>query len=434
MSRASLAPDSPRNVVRTVLIFSASDSWMTMSCTFTVLPLFLTEFAHQDHAGDGVEGVEHAVATHGHGLEVRDLTGPPVQHELHVFEGRDVREVALVVLHHVGHLVQVVVVLAEVFLEVAEALHVVAQPVPLRVGHEHEPIHPAQDELARHVVVDLPRHRIELELGGEPAHGGGGDGQEVEEERTIVARGEGNHVPLAHDGETLVDVLEVRGLPRHSRAVVHDLEVDDLLRVVDDRHGLPQASLSRAAVRSTCRRASPGRPVSLPATTRICPEPVGAGSLRISTRVFSERRTAEWNAPSASAGALWAMTRASSHAKGASAAANTPGATRQCTMAPLAPSRYECTASGPKLVRSSAATAMAGGVGASSRRAKGALPRTDARSIFEVTARRDSISRRARAPPVRMPTASVGPPLHPKPTGVSTSMPPAPRRVTWSMG
>src|SRR5262245_60014931 len=176
MSRASLAPDSPRNVVRTVLIFSASDSWMTMSCTFTVLPLFLTEFAHQDHVGDGVEGVEHAVATHGHGLEVRDLTGPPVQHELHVLEGRDVLEVALVVLHHVGHLVQVVVVLAEVLLEVAEALHVVAQPVPLRVGHEHEPVHPAQDELARHVVVDLPRHRIELELGSEPAHGGGGDG------------------------------------------------------------------------------------------------------------------------------------------------------------------------------------------------------------------------------------------------------------------
>src|ERR1700757_2053373 len=114
MSRASLAPDSPRNVFRTALIFSASTSWMTMSCTFTVLPLFLTEFSHQDHARDGVEGVEHAVAVHGHGLEVRDLTGPTVQHELHVLEGRDVREVALVVLHHVGHLVQVVVVLAEV--------------------------------------------------------------------------------------------------------------------------------------------------------------------------------------------------------------------------------------------------------------------------------------------------------------------------------
>src|SRR5215467_11184983 len=278
MSRASLAPDSPRKVVRTALIFSASASWMAMSCTFTVLPLFLTEFA---------------VAVHGHGFEERDLPAPSVEHVLHVLERRDVLQVALVVLHHVGHLVEVVVVLAEVLLEVAEALHVVAQPVPLRVGHEDQPVYPAQDELARHVVVDLARNRVELELGGETAHGGGRDGQEVEEERAVVTRGERDHVPLARLRQALVDVLEVRGFSRHSGAVVHDLEVDDLLRVVDDRHGFPQASLSRAAVRSTCRRTSPGRPVSPPAITRTCDGPAGAGSLRISTRVFPERSTAE---------------------------------------------------------------------------------------------------------------------------------------------
>src|SRR5215469_11895430 len=241
MSRASLAPDSPRKVVRTALIFSASASWMAMSCTFTVLPLFLTEFADQDHARDGVEGVEHAVAVHGHGFEERDLPAPSVEHVLHVLERRDV----------------------------------------------------LQDELARHVVVDLPRNRVELELGGETAHGGGRDGQEVEEERAVVTRGERDHVPLARLRQALVDVLEVRGFSRHSGAVVHDLEVDDLLRVVDDRHGFPQASLSRAAVRSTCRRTSPGRPVSPPAITRTCDGPAGAGSLRISTRVFPERSTAE---------------------------------------------------------------------------------------------------------------------------------------------
>src|SRR5215468_2100003 len=339
MSRASLAPDSPRKVVRTALIFSASASWMAMSCTFTVLPLFLTEFADQDHARDGVEGVEHAVAVHGHGFEERDLPAPSVEHVLHVLERRDVLQVALVVLHHVGHLVEVVVVLAEVLLEVAEALHVVAQPVPLRVGHEDQPVYPAQDELARHVVVDLPRNRVELELGGETAHGGGRDGQEVEEERAVVTRGERDHVPLARLRQALVDVLEVRGFSRHPGAVVHDLEVDDLLCVVDDRHGFPQASLSRAAVRSTCRRASPGRPVSPPATTRIWDKPAGAGSLRISTRVFPERSTAEWKAPSASAGARCVMTWASSQAKGASSGAARPGVTRQCTTAPLAASR-----------------------------------------------------------------------------------------------
>src|SRR5215510_244163 len=239
MSSASVAPDSPRNVVRTALIRSASPSWMTMSCSLTVLPLFLSEFAHQNHAGDGVEGVEHAIATDGHRLEIRNLPSPAVEHELHVLERRDVGEVALVVLDDVRHLVQVVVVLAEVLLQVAEALHVLPQPVPLRVGHEHEPVHSAQHELARHVVVHLPRHGVELELRGETPHRRGGDRQEVEEERAVVARGQRNHVALARIGQALVDMLEVGRLPGHPWPVVHDLEVDDLLRVVDDRHVAP---------------------------------------------------------------------------------------------------------------------------------------------------------------------------------------------------
>src|SRR5215468_5152465 len=375
MSRASLAPDSPRNVVRTGLIFSASDSWMTLSCTFTVLPLFLTEFAHQDHAGDGVEGVEHAVATHGHGLEVRDLRGPPVQHELHVLEGRDVREVALVVLHHVGHIVQVVVVLAEVFLQVAEALHVLPQPVPLRVGHEHEPVHSTQHELARHVVVHLPRHGVELELRGEAPHRRGGNGQEVEEERAVVARGQRDHVALARVGQALVDVLEVGRLPGHPRPIVHDLEVDDLLRVVDDRHVAPQAAPRRAAARSICRRASPGRPVSMPPTTRTSPRPAGDDSRRISMRAPSERRTAEWKAPNASAGETCAMAWASPQANGASSAADTLGATRQWTTAPLAASRYDWAVSGPKLVSSTTAAAIAVGESTVSSRGGGVAVR-----------------------------------------------------------
>src|SRR5882672_5590920 len=153
MSRASVAPDSPRNVVRTALIFSASLSWMTMSCSFTVLPLFLTELAHQDHARDGVESVEDPVAVDRHGLEVRDPPGPPVEHELQVLDRRDVGEIALVVLDDIRHLVQAVVILAQVFLQVAEALDVLAQPVPLGVCNEDQPVQAAQHELARHVVV-----------------------------------------------------------------------------------------------------------------------------------------------------------------------------------------------------------------------------------------------------------------------------------------
>src|SRR5712691_4845619 len=236
MSSASLAPDSPRKVVNTWLIFSESPSRITMSCSLTVCPLFLPKLADEDHAGDGVERVEHAVTVDRHRLEGRDPPGPPVEEKLHVLERRDIGEVALVVLDDVRDLVDVVAVLAEVLFEVAEALDVPAQPVPLRVGHEDEPVAPAQDKLARHVVVNLSGHRVELELRREAAHGQGRDGQEVEEERAVVARRERDHVALAVTGQAPVDVLKVGRLAGHPGAVVDHLEVDDLLRVVDDRH------------------------------------------------------------------------------------------------------------------------------------------------------------------------------------------------------
>src|SRR6267142_4588862 len=179
MSSASLAPDSPRKAVNTWLIFSESPSRITMSCSLKVYPLFLPELADQDHAGHGVERVEHAVTVDRHGLEGRDPAGPAVEEKFHVLERRDVGKVALVVLDHVRDLVDVVVVLAEVLFQVAEAFDVLAQPFPLRVCHEDEPVAPAQDELARHVVVDLPRHRIQLELRREAA-----DGQRRSEEHT----------------------------------------------------------------------------------------------------------------------------------------------------------------------------------------------------------------------------------------------------------
>src|SRR5882724_3425058 len=131
VSSAWLAPDSPRKVVKTALICSASASWMTMSCSFTVLPLFLTEFADQNHARDGVEGVEDPIAVDGHGLEVRDLPGPSVEHELHVLDGRDVGEIALVVLNDVRHLIKIVVVLPHVLFQIAKALDILLQSVPL---------------------------------------------------------------------------------------------------------------------------------------------------------------------------------------------------------------------------------------------------------------------------------------------------------------
>jgi hypothetical protein len=117
------------------------------------------------------------------------------------------------VLDHAGHAVQLVVVLPEILLEVPEALDVLLEALPLRVGDEDHAVHAPQDQLPRHVVVDLARHGVELELGHEAAYGQGGHGQEVEEDGAVVAGGEGDHLALAAVGQRAVDVLQARRLP-----------------------------------------------------------------------------------------------------------------------------------------------------------------------------------------------------------------------------
>src|SRR5439155_120534 len=94
----------------------------------------------------------------------------------------------------------------------------------------------------------LAGHRVELELRREAPHARRGHGQEVEEERAVVARRQRDHVAAVVVGQAAVDELEVRRLPRHAGPVVDELEVDDLGGVVDDGH----------SARLQCRRRAVG--------------------------------------------------------------------------------------------------------------------------------------------------------------------------------
>src|SRR3989454_2449166 len=262
---ASPAPESPRNRVRIWVMRVASASWMTRSRGFIACLTGAPEFAGESHAGDGVERVEDSLPFDGRRLEERDSLGPVVEDELQILHRRDVGQVALVVLQDVRDLVEGALVLAEVGLEVAQALDVFAETLELRVGNEHETVDTAQDQPARHVVLHLPRHGVELEPGLEPANRDGRHREKVEVDRAVVAGRQRDHVALVVVGQAAVDVLEVGGLPRETRPVVHDLEVDDLLRVVDDRHGSApheRAQARRRAVQLDPRQA---RPVDGPA-------------------------------------------------------------------------------------------------------------------------------------------------------------------------
>src|SRR5690349_19920759 len=237
MRSASIAPDSPRKCRRTPLIRCASSSWMAMlSFRLIERPLFLSEPRDEEHARHRVQRVEDPFALDRDRLEVRDSPAPAVQQVFEVFDRCHVGQVPLVVLDDVRDLIKIVTVLFEILLQVSEAFDVFPQPVPLRIGDEDDAIDTAQDKLAGHVVVHLPRDGVELELRYEVPDRHRRDGQEVEEERAVVAGGQRHHVAPVHVGQAPVDVLKVGGLARDPGAVVHDLEADLFLRVVDDRH------------------------------------------------------------------------------------------------------------------------------------------------------------------------------------------------------
>src|SRR4029450_9294329 len=168
---------------------------MTVLRSF-IAPLPLAaELAGERHARDSVERVEDALTLDGRRLEEWDARGPAVKDELQIVHGRQVRQIALVVLKYIRNLVERRLVFAELQFQIAQALHVLAQAVELRVGDEHKAVSATEDQPPRGVVVDLARHRVELEAGLESAHGERRYRQEIEIDRPVVASRERDHVP-----------------------------------------------------------------------------------------------------------------------------------------------------------------------------------------------------------------------------------------------
>src|SRR3989338_8001186 len=142
----------------------------------------------EDHLGDGLEGLENARALGGDGLEDR----LPLAHELtlHLLDWQGRWEVALVELQDVGGGAQVVALLLEVEVEVAEALEVGLHAGGLRVGDENHAVHALQDQLARGVVEHLAGDGVEVEARAEAADLAQVEGQKVEEQGAVGLGGE----------------------------------------------------------------------------------------------------------------------------------------------------------------------------------------------------------------------------------------------------
>src|SRR3954463_7304587 len=95
--------------------------------------VFVDKFLEQQ-SRDCVKGFENAFAFCGGGFEGGNAHVAIVQQILHVLDGRDVRQVALVVLEHVREFGQIEFRPAEIFFQILEALDVFLHFVVLRIS------------------------------------------------------------------------------------------------------------------------------------------------------------------------------------------------------------------------------------------------------------------------------------------------------------
>ena len=145
---------------------------------------------------------------------------------VHLVEGKNVFHVALVVLEHEGHVVEVHAVVLQVLAQVLEALEVFGLAGTLRVGDKHDTVYAAEHQLTGTVVIDLARNRVQLETSLKTFDITKIERKEVEKQRAVAFGREGHHVRALVRRHLLVDYLEVRGLATETRPVIDHLTTD----------------------------------------------------------------------------------------------------------------------------------------------------------------------------------------------------------------
>ena len=152
--------------------------------------------------------------------------------------GRGVRQVALVVLQHVGNFREVELEGIQVVHEILEALDVFRHLFVLRIGDKHDAVHAAQHQLPRRVVNHLAGHGVKLELRLEALDGHRLNRQKIEEQRAVGTRRQRHEFALVAGGGLymVVDLHKVGRLAAHGRAVINDFNLQFLGGLVDEGH------------------------------------------------------------------------------------------------------------------------------------------------------------------------------------------------------
>ena len=138
--------------------------------------------------GDFFQGLEHSWALKGNGFN-HGLVFPAQLFRERV-HGEDVRQIALVVLHHERDGARIQAFIREIRVKVLQALDVLGELTRLTVRDEHDPVDSLKHEFARGGIVHLSGHGIELKPRCKTGDGAKVERKKIEEQRAIGLSGE----------------------------------------------------------------------------------------------------------------------------------------------------------------------------------------------------------------------------------------------------
>ncbi len=121
--------------------------------------------------------------------------------------------------------------------QVLEALLVRVEARALRVEHGDDAVRAGEHQLARGVVVDLPRHGEELQAHVHAAHVRDADREKVEVERAVDRRRQADQLAAVFGFAVACRYCRLVVFPAETRAVVDDLEDELASERVHDGHG-----------------------------------------------------------------------------------------------------------------------------------------------------------------------------------------------------
>src|SRR5690242_16790713 len=149
---------------------------------------------------------------------------------------QDVRQIALVPLHHQWELAGALAHSAQLLAQLVEALDVFLELVRLRVGYEDHAVRAFEHGDACLLIEHLAGDRIELKADGEPVNASKLQRQQVKVECALGLGINRDHLADIRRVDGPVNEMQVRGFAAQADAVVNNLTVDLAFRHVDERH------------------------------------------------------------------------------------------------------------------------------------------------------------------------------------------------------